>query len=348
MLFEKSICPSDIYLNFVTGPGWKCQFCPPNQTNPNPESSNECTPCTGAHNVDDGQRLKCVDPYTCQYVVFTGIELYITITLTVLGSTLAIMILSIFIIYRETMTVKVADTHISFFHLIITSLTICSTCALYIIPLKTTAICIQRNLVLTILYSSNVGLVFTKSQKILNAFLSTVRVNTNEIKRTLAVQIFTIIMFVLISNVVLLVIYLIKPPGVDFILNNGEKERLYFCNSSHHTNLLFIVYQMLCLIQAFRGRHLPGPMNNAMSLVYGTMITTMIFAISFPITYFRDVFERDFIHCVMVLFNCIVILLFLYGKPCFIIIFKPDKNTKGYFNQKRLAEMSLRAGFKSQ
>ena len=147
---------------------------------------------------------------------------------------------------------------------------------------------------------------------------------------------------------ILLILYLKEPPRVEHILNHNEKERLFFCNTSHHTTLLFIifiVYQLLCLIQAFRGRYLPGPMNNAMSLVYGTMITTMTFAISFPITYFQDVFERDFIQCVIVLFNGIVVLLFLYGKPCFIIILKPHKNTRSYFNQKRLSEMSQQAGY---
>ena len=104
--------------------------------------------------------------------------------------------------------------------------------------------------------------------------------------------------------------------------------------------ITLIIFQLVCLVQAFRGRNLPGPMNSAMSLLYTTLITTVAFAIGFPIGYFRETADKEFMYFTLVSFNCFVVLLFLYCKQCYFIRFKPSKNTKNYFAQKRMSKMS--------
>ena len=101
----------------------------------------------------------------------------------------------------------------------------------------------------------------------------------------------------------------------------------------------FIIFlQMLCLIQAYRGRHLPGPMNHAMSLVYSILVITVNFLISFPIIAFLDQADKEFARTIVLITNCIIIVFLLYGFKCYIILFKSHKNTRQYFLQKRLEE----------
>jgi len=136
-------------------------------------------------------------------------------------------------------------------------------------------------------------------------------------------------------------------PNIIHFKSNVEMIRMYHCNTAHHINfmmVLLIMLQLVCLVQAFRGRHLPGPMNDAMSLVYSTMITTMTFMVSFPIGYFQEVREKEFVQCIVVVINCLVLALFLYGKKCFIIIWRRHKNTKTHFNAMTMAQMSSSAG----
>ena len=107
------------------------------------------------------------------------------------------------------------------------------------------------------------------------------------------------------------------------------------------------VFQLICLVQAFRGRNLPGPMNDAMSMVYLILITTITFAITFPISYFRDQLDKEFIHFVALTVNSICSVLILYGKKCFSIIVSTKKNTRDHFNKKRFEALSSQVGLQT-
>ena len=125
-------------------------------------------------------------------------------------------------------------------------------------------------------------------------------------------------------------------------LDDDQMIRVHYCNTGYHENILisFItLLQMLCLIQAYRGRHLPGPMNSAMSLLYSILIATINFLISFPITAFLDQVDKIFARLIVLIINCIIIVLLLYGYKCYLILFKPKKNTREYFAMKRIEAM---------
>ena len=203
--------------------------------------------------------------------------------------------------------------------------------------------CVAANLVISILYVINVAFVYTKSQKLLTAFRSAVHLSRKEIRRTSAAQVFTIVIFLLISNAISIITFTQESANVVNFLDEDQMLRVHHCNTGYHENVLisFItLLQMLCLVQAYRGRHLPGPMNNAMSLVYAILIATINFLISFPITAFLDEVDKEFARLIVVITNCIFIVLLLYGQKCYLIMFRPRKNTRHYFTQKRLEAMS--------
>ena len=333
--------------------GMKCVQCPVNHINPNREHI--CQPCKGLRNFDNGNRTVCIDPFKDQYFNFDTRSFWIVAATSIFGGVACLIFLVIFLVNRSTPIVKVSDYHVSILHLFTLFATITLSCFLYTFtPTNTTRgmtflkICVSRNLLLTVCYASNVAFVFIKSQKLLNAFLSTLRLTSGEMKRTMAVQIFAVLLFLLIFNALLLVLYMRNgTPQVIQKLDHLNKIRINLCSTTRHRNLIMWnmnIYQLACLLQAFRGRNLPGPMNNAMSLVYATMTTTISFAVCTVLSLFQRGVVMNFIECMFIILNCATSAFFLYAKQCFTVLFKPHKNTRQYFSHKRMIEMRLQAG----
>ena len=147
-------------------------------------------------------------------------------------------------------------------------------------------------------YVCSVGIVFIKSQKLLQAFLSRVHLTSKEIKRTVIVQIFVVLMFVTSVNCVLAIFIFQVPIRVLEFENHEKMTRQHFCNTSRHINSVIataMVIQLLCSIQAFRGRNLPSVMNDGVILTYATFALTIVFGVTFPIVLFqREMDKGDF------------------------------------------------------
>ena len=117
------------------------------------------------------------------------------------------LILVIYIWKRETPIVRSSDKYLSFLHI----LTLLLLPALSTYPKLYKQItlekCIAQNLILSVLYTFNVGFMQTKSQKLLTAYLSKVRVTRKQFKVTIGVQIFTILIYLIAINSILGITY---------------------------------------------------------------------------------------------------------------------------------------------
>ena len=157
--------------------------------------------------------------------------------------------------------------------------------------------CVLQNVIISVLYAFNVGFMYTKSQKIMTAYMSKVRVSRKEIRITIGVQTFTIVIFMLAANGILCVSYHITPPQIVSTLDVVKMLRIHYCNTGYHENFVvgFLTFlQMICLIQAFRGRNLPDAMSVSMPMLYAVFISTMSFAVSFPIVFSFNESDKDF------------------------------------------------------
>ena len=329
--------------------GLKCVLCGVNTIKIG-YNDGPCVPCQGRYNVDNGLRTACVDPYKDVDLSFETDQIYISISLITFGSIITLCSLVIFIVKRDTPIVRATDANLAITNLVFL-LSIFGSSYYAHLERKTTIYkCIVRNLNLSILYAFNVAFIYSKSLKIINALSSNVILTRNEIKKTQVMQLFSIFMFLFVIDGILLILYIQFPPEIRTYLKKSELLRVHYCNVDFQGQILMaflIVFQLICLVQAFRGRNLPGPMNDAMSMVYLILITTVTFAITFPISYFGDQLDKEFIHFVALTVNSICSVLFLYGKKCFIIIFKAKKNTRDHFNKKRMKALSSQVGLQA-
>ena len=320
--------------------GFKCIQCPVNHYKPL-YGNGRCITCdVEPFTLDDGKRTACMDRYTDIDIYFNDVQTYVLLASGSICLFMTLVILIILIHKHDTPTVRSSDKTLPMLHLLRILLTI----YLNLVQRSTNVVkCIIANLIISVLYVINVGFVYTKSQKLLTAFRSTVRLSRSEIRKTSAEQIFIVILFLIISNLIAMVTFTQQKPGIASWENKTKLLRIHYCNTGFHENVLisFITFlQMFCFLQAYRGRHLPGPMNNAMSLVYAILIVTVNFLITFPIVYFLDQTAREFARLIVLVINCTIIVSLLYGYKCYIMVFKPRKNTREYFNRKRMEAMS--------
>jgi len=99
-----------------------------------------------------------------------------------------------------------------------------------------------------------------------------------------------------------------------------------------------ICVQLACVFQAYRCRRLPDYISETMNILYASFITTVFYVVSLPIYLLRRTQQDgEVVHLTVVLVNSLVILLLMYAKKVYVILFKSRLNTRHYFKKKRLA-----------
>ena len=107
------------------------------------------------------------------------------------------------------------------------------------------------------------------------------------------------------------------------------------CNTEDFINIQLgysMVLQLYTAFQAFKCRSLPGPFNEAMSIVYSTLIVIVFYSVTFPIYYFlqRIPSTQSTVHFISLTVASLFPMMILYGNKLFIVIFRKKKNSKEY------------------
>ena len=181
----------------------------------------------------------------------------------------------------------------------------------------------------------------------MKAFLSKTRASGNTVLQTSLIQAFVIAVNLIFGLFLCFIMFYQTAPATNEMLNFTSYQRLIFCNTNNHTSVVIgflICLQVACFFQAFRCRKLPDYLNEAMSITYASLITTMAFLVMYPIQYFRkNPQDASQVQVLTVLGNTVVFLFFMYGKKTYFILFQSEKNTKQFFRQKQMQAMELKA-----
>ena len=334
----------------------RCELCGVGQIKKTSGDSG-CVPCPSG-TVADVHHTSCIDPYTYQQHKMSTFEFVLVVLFVILGGLFTMSVFFVFIVKSTTPVVRSSDFGLSLLHLFALFSVFALSGILYTITTSDVMVlrgrCIGRNLIISVFYTLNVALVYTKTEKILAAFLSRVRVTSGEMKKAKAFQALTIIVFLSVTNGLLLTMYQQRRPGFAYnVLSSSQDDKdfedqssmvkIMYCNTAFHTDSLFVVliaFQLVCLVQAFRGRNLPSPMNDALSMVYAILITTLAFTVYFPISYFQSTVDKEFIQLVVMLINCCVYGVLLYGRKLYVVLFRAEKNTRSYFQKECFTKIS--------
>ena len=282
----------------------------------------------------------CIDPFTNVKMFFNHQQEFISMTFSGFGALVTVSVIILFVVKRETPIVRSSDKVLSLLHLTSLLGVFLGVNTLHNPPSLEVETCIGRNLIYSFTYTFHVACLYTKSQKLVTAFSSNIRLSAGTIRKTLFTQIFTIIILIVSSNSVLFISYVQIKPRLIFQLDDTKMTRNHYCNTELHQNvqiMLLTPCQLMYSAQAYRCRKLPDFMNEAMSLFYTILITSVSFGVSFPMSYFRrQPMDKEFVGVSVLLINCYVTLLLMYANKCYIMMFQPKKNTRIYFHKKRM------------
>ena len=312
--------------------GQHCIKCPDNHYN-NESGNTTCRPCP-RHTVSMTSRDSCYDPYKETFPSLDQWSVRIALFINASGGVFSSIAVLVFLYRRDTPLVRAMDLNISLQHLLSLLITFITTPYLFIGKPRQT-ICFLRPLLVSVLNNLSVAFVIAKSQRLLKIFISKMMILTEcEMRRY---NIFVGTGIFLICGIgqafLLLPVSNIKIKVVEVRIDK-EMIRDVHCNTEDYINIqlvYLIVLQLFTAFQAFRCRSLPGPFNEAMSIVYSTLIVIATYSATFPIYYFQHTEStKANVHFLSLSVANIFSMLILYGNRLFIVVFKRKKNSKNY------------------
>ena len=113
---------------------------------------------------------------------------------------MTLFIITLFLMKHDTPVVRSSDEILSFLHLMSILSNFIGVICLYNIPLLEVETCIGRSMIYSVAYTLHVSCLYTKSQKLVTAFSSNLRLSASEVRNTLLSQIFTTVILLLITN----------------------------------------------------------------------------------------------------------------------------------------------------
>ena len=150
-------------------------------------------------------------------------------------------------------------------------------------------------------------------------------------------------MFVISVNTLFIITIYQQPIGSFEVLDSKTLISYHHCNNAFHCNVLIastMVIQLMCSIQAFRGRNLPSVMNDGSLLMYATFTLTVVFGVSFVIVNAQPSQMKELFQCIAVTINNLVIVFLMYAQKALRMLIFPEKNTREYFQQVRMRDRS--------
>ena len=330
--------------------GWWCQKCQGNHYKSKISFDNTtCLPCL-RRTLANADQSGCYDPYKKIFLKLKGSFIGIVpILICTLGSLYTIGIMLIFLKSKDTPFVKATDLPISMLHLILILLMFTILPILFIGE-PTRLKCTLQPIVVLLLCTCPSTIILMKSQKILLAFKSKTRLSSSQKRKSTAIQYSFTGVIILIDSAVLLLTIITVNPKVIVHFDDAKYEKLITCNTSYHLNMqvaMLILQHLFATVQAYRGRNLPGPFNEAMSIVYSTFIVVMTYSIIFPIYYLQqDVLVKAYIHFVIIPAASGLFIFVFYGSKIFFVVCKTHKNTRTYFRQKMMADSRQKIDYK--
>ncbi|KAM6960549.1 olfactory receptor CU1 [Aplochiton taeniatus] len=297
----------------------------------NKTDSMECTKCPDYY-WSDRNRVRCVagvDDFLSYYDTM-GV---ILVTLTLIGVVTTAIITAVFHRFRTTPIVRANNSELSF--LLLLSLKLCFLCALVFIGQPSVWSCKFRQAAFGISFVLCLSCLLVKTIVVLSAFRATIP-GSSVLKLFGKSQQRSLIFCTTAPQVCLCAGWLSTAPPFPFRnpFNQGTTGKILLeCKESWPPGFYLVLgyiglLAVICLLLAFLGRKLPDTFNEAKLITFSMLIFCAVW-LSFIPAYVSSPGKLTVaVEIFAILASSFGLLLFIFVPKCYIILLRPERNTK--------------------
>ncbi|XP_077050172.1 extracellular calcium-sensing receptor-like [Siphateles boraxobius] len=305
----------------------------------------DCVPCESgkiSNKTDSVDCLSCPEDYwsnangtvcvpkVVEFLSHDAMGITLTV-IAIVGAFLTVTVLGIFLYNRGTPIVRVNNSELSFF--ILLSLTLCFLCALVFIGEPTSWSCMLRHTAFSITFSLCISCILGKTLVVLAVFTAT-RPGHNIMKWLGPIQQRIIIFCCTLVQVVICTVWLVASPPFPY-RNTKYQQSKIILDCSVGSDLAFWcvlgyigLLACVCFFLAFLARKLPGNFNEAKYITFSMLIFCAVWLAFVPAYVSQPGKFTTAVEIFAILASSFGLLLCLFAPKCYIILLKPEKNTK--------------------
>uniref|UniRef100_A0A668VIC1 G-protein coupled receptors family 3 profile domain-containing protein n=1 Tax=Oreochromis aureus TaxID=47969 RepID=A0A668VIC1_OREAU len=289
----------------------------------------DCTPCPKEYWSND-RKDECI-PRTIEFLKYhepMGIALTLV---SLLGASLSLATMVVFINYRETPVIKASNFELSSFLLF--SLFLCFLCPLTFIGMPTVWTCMLRHTAFGVTFALCISCVLGKTIVVVTAFKATFPGNKVAGQFGHAQQRIIVCSCTLIQIVTCVLWLTLNPPYPHMLFTYSNRMIALECNTgsefAFYAVLGYIgILAIICLILAFMARKLPDNFNEAKLITFSLLIFCAVWITFIPAYVSSPGKFTVAVEIFAILSSAFGLLICIFAPKCYIIFLKPEKNTK--------------------